>query len=161
MILRVRANDFLTMDIVLKHRRLVYRGEVSVRIQPCLLITLCASAETYPLVKTFNKLVFPQAPSPLYNGQRSSIYSVSPDVGGGEARDAAPDNHLPATMATVVTYSKTNFLWVVLLSPNPQGILNGGPCWLGACSRCAVPKPLGLAGRIRQCAGQCDNVRVE
>ena len=69
---------------------------------------------------------------------------------------------LSAAMATASTYSNTNFLCVVLLSPNPQGILEDcGPSWLGACRCCAVPMPLGLARRVRQCAGQCDGGMAE
>lgn len=50
--------------------------------------------------------------------------------GGGEQKGASPtpQNLLSMGMATAVTYSNTNFLCVVLLSPSPHGILNsGGP----------------------------------
>lgn len=69
-----------------------------------------------------------------------------------------------AAMAIAITYSNTNFLCVVLLSPNPQGILNGGrPTCLGACRCCAVPMPLALAvaRRFRQRAGRCDSDMAE
>jgi hypothetical protein len=55
-----------TVDIVFKDRRFVNCREVPIVIWLDLHIRV-ANAKAYPLVKTFNKLVFPQAPSPLRN----------------------------------------------------------------------------------------------
>jgi hypothetical protein len=59
------------MYIILKDRRFVHGWEIPIAFISC--NSTNRYAVRYPLVKTFSKLVFPQAPSPLFNCVSNAI----------------------------------------------------------------------------------------
>jgi len=70
--MRIRRRAvYRTVDVVLKDGGFVDSREVAIINEP---LFICVSFRTYPLVKTFNSDVFPQAPSPL--NQISAMPSI-------------------------------------------------------------------------------------
>lgn len=104
------------MNVVLEDGRLVDSGEVAVTTRLAWPRMMVRGRNgkwmvAHPLVKTFSRDVFPQAPSPLSIGNGCQpcvqIYRVSKQVTPFDA-----------------THSKTSLRWTVLLPPSPQGMMS-------------------------------------